>query len=257
MSTQNALPVAEVELPSVHLVARNTNEMELSRGRLLQWLTQKVETEKAELADVLHAFEIAHKNKWSSSTLERQAKRCADRVQFYTKILTAVAAGFTIIPNFPVDYFAVRVQRPNPRAQLAEIKNASEYEDASTQVTDEEPQILPPGDGRYVNPSQLVKRSSLTEKDEKTGKESLTKLAWPTSFADLVFPVECARPEIMSATAEAISLKLFDAIGICPQGTVNADPLIIARILQKKYSGHQERKMVSFLLAWHLDLRTL
>jgi hypothetical protein len=70
-----------------------------------------------------------------------------------------------------------------------------------------------------------------------------------------VFPLNVARPQIMEATAQAMVAKCFDEIGICPQ-TKQADPLIIGRIATKR-RGWQEPSMISFLIAWHLDLRTL
>ena len=61
---------------------------------------------------------------------------------------------------------------------------------------------------------------------------------------------------MMNATQEAMALRVFDQVGISPQGSVRAaDPLIIGQIL-----GHKEgykRKTISFLIAWHLDLRSL
>lgn len=64
----------------------------------------------------------------------------------------------------------------------------------------------------------------------------------------------------MNATAEAMALKVFDQIGIC-QPTRNAgitrkgDPLIIGQILGKREGWSQ--KCVSFIIAWHLNLKDL
>lgn len=62
----------------------------------------------------------------------------------------------------------------------------------------------------------------------------------------------------MSATQEAMASKIFDQIGISPQGKVRqADPLIIGQILGERSGYSGERKTASFLIAWHLDLRAL
>lgn len=72
-----------------------------------------------------------------------------------------------------------------------------------------------------------------------------------------------ARPEIMTATAEAMALRLFDQIGICDQNAGQhrrrgkGDPLIIGQILMKASKYGDITKPVNFLIAWHLDLRTL
>jgi len=82
----------------------------------------------------------------------------------------------------------------------------------------------------------------------------LTKQAWTTDFQEVVFPLVAARPEIMGATADAMGLKVFDAIGICPP-VRKGDPLIIGKIYGQ--GPNWNRKEVSFLIAWHLDLRVL
>jgi hypothetical protein len=68
------------------------------------------------------------------------------------------------------------------------------------------------------------------------------------------FPIAAAQAEVMTATQEAMALKVFDAIGICPPQR-KGDPLIIGQIMMP--GTRWSRKTVSFLIAWHLDLRTL
>jgi hypothetical protein len=47
---------------------------------------------------------------------------------------------------------------------------------------------------------------------------------------------------------------VFDTIGICPPQR-KGDPLIIGQIMMP--GPRWNRETVSFLIAWHLDLRTL
>jgi hypothetical protein len=71
------------------------------------------------------------------------------------------------------------------------------------------------------------------------------------------FPLIAAVPYVMSATQQAMAKRLFDQIGVSPQdGARSADPLIIGQILGV-HQGYSGRKTASFLIAWHLDLRTL
>lgn len=240
-----------IELSQVHLVARNPNEMALATTSLTMFLRQKVGQCDQEFNELSDAATVAIENGWKYDTLERHSNLARKRGDFYRKVLAAVEAGYTIVPNFPIDLFAVRVQRKRPKWQQGE----SEYGmgNASSKVEDEEPQILAPGKGRYVNPAQLGHGNDYSTTDDK-GK-TIKHFVWsPTQFQDIAFPIEAARPEVMSAASEAMALKLFDAIGICPQSR-KGDPLIIGQVLSHK--RFYSRKTVSFLIAWHLDLRTL
>jgi hypothetical protein len=70
----------------------------------------------------------------------------------------------------------------------------------------------------------------------------------------------------MDATAKAMALKVFDQIGICrPVDHQNerafaasgaGDPLIIGQILRRR-GTYQGPKVVSFIIAWHLNLNDL
>jgi hypothetical protein len=242
---------AEIEVPQVHLVARNPNEMALAKTSLTLFLRQKVQQCDAESNELGDAAGVASENGWKFDTLAKYSKLAMQRGDFYRKALAAVEAGFTIVPNFPIDLFAVRVKRSHPKPQ----RGTSVYSQGNAMqgVHAEEPQILSPGEGRYVNPLQLGRTGDYKDKNSKG--EEITKYFFNTTdFQDIAFPIEAAREEVMSATAEAMALKVFDAIGICPQ-TRNGDPLIIGQILSHKKNHSQ--KTISFLIAWHLDLRTL
>src|SRR5882762_3695395 len=220
----------EQQEDSVHLIARTPSEIQASQLYLQNWLEQKVKLAHTELRDVRDARDIAKERKWGFSALDRQVSKAVGFLTYYKKLLAAVKSGYTIVPNFPLDFFAVRVKRADPKRAYVEIKNASTWEDPANQISDENPQILPEGEGRYVNPSQLIRRDEVKTKNEK-GQEVLTKMAWPTDFQNVVFPLVAARPEVMGATADAMSLKVFDAVGICPPTAVRkGDPLIVGKI---------------------------
>jgi hypothetical protein len=249
---ETALEVTDQQL--VHLIATDPTQMQAAQADLQKFLRAKVTEIRSEVADVKHAHAVAVKNKWSHAVLKRQVERAQDNLVFYEKTLAAVDAGYCIIPNFPIDVFAVRIDKAAPRKIVRESTWSTSQ--ASRAIPDEHGQALPGGEGRYVSENQIVETETLRDKDEKTGKETSTHLAWPVSFAKIVFPINAARPEIMDATARAMLLKVFDEIGICPQAP-QADPLIIGRMAMKRRSGWQGPKMLSFLIAWHLDLRTL
>jgi len=255
--TQEVMPQQALEVmdqPLVHLIATDPHQMADAQQDLRKFLAAKVCEVRNEIADVKHAYKVAVQNKWAASTLKRTLEREQDRLVFYEKALAAVDAGYTIIPNFPIDVFAVRTKRNAPRQIVRE--SSWNQSAASRSIPDEKGQALPVGEGRYVSKNQIVQKETQTIKDEKTGKETETHLAWPVEFAKVVFPINVARPQVMEATAQAMLLKVFDEIGICPP-VRQPDPLLIGRIAMKKRGGWGEPKALSFLIAWHLDLRTL
>ena len=247
-------PEVAIQPEAVHLVARDAQQMAASTAQLTQWLNRKIADESANLAALGAAALHAKSQGWQHSTLDNQVLRSRKRVGFYTKVLAAVQAGYTIVPNFPIDLFAIRVTRMGVRARPG--KGGSHWS-AERDLDDENCDVAKLGDGRYESPSQVVRRSSSTNEEKK----ETTFFAIADDFADIEFPITAALPEIMKATTEAMALKVFDEIGICPQRRANkGDPLIIGRIIDNSTQKGWARdwpKAVSFLIAWHIDLRTL
>jgi hypothetical protein len=247
------VPEKETEELEVHLAARNTEEMGLASKQLTEWLTAKIKAVKHEAAELTDAYEIAVERKWGSTILKRHSQLAAVRVIFYEKVLAAVEAGYTIVPNFPVDLFAIRVKREAPVRETI-------HEDSSWRSSPSPPLVktlaLPASEGRYV--ADVTKGDTNTEKVKSAeGKELIRKRFTVREYGEVEFPIACARPVVMEAAAQAMALNVFDAIGICPQRNVRKDPLIIGQIRLHKQRKWGEPPLVSFLIAWHLDLRTL
>lgn len=241
------------EFPIVHLVARNPNEMALSRQSLSLWLDGKIAACQVDVRELGEIRDNAKKNKWRTSGLERQVGLARKRLTFYEKVHKAVELGFTIVPNFPADVFAVRVTKAAPSASA----NSSTYRNPD--INDETPSHAPVGEGDYVSPEAKLSNWETREKDSK-GVEITHWHACPIEFQDVEFPVACARPEVMTAVAEAMALKVFDAFAISPQGVIRKrkyDPIILGQVRLPKAGGYVDPKIVSFMIAWHLDLRTL
>ena len=232
---------------SVHLVARNSSEMAQAKSSLENFLTQKIAQCDTEAADLWNAYEVAQRSKWKSATLRNHHNLAVRRGDFYRKVKMAVEAGYTLVPNFPVDIFAVRVKRESPLSKISE----SNYSDPTPD--DIEAAAIPAETGKYVSNLPSGYKGSRKEKNAK-GEEVTRYFFNTTDYTDIAFPMEAARVEVMNATAEAMAMRVFDAIGICPQ-TRKGDPLLIGKILGPKI-GYTQRE-ISFLIAWHLDLRTL
>ncbi len=242
------------EAPLIHLVARNPQEMAQAQANMTDWFIQKIALVEAEANELDGAAQEAAKNGWKYETLERQHKRALGRKLFYEKCLAATKAGYTIIPEIPIDVFAIRTSRKKPLMQTQQDR--SELYTPHAHVPAEPAQVLPVGEGEYKSPEQLVQNERGTYKNDK-GKEVQYHNQWAVDFDSIEFPAIAAVPYVMSATQQAMAARVFDEIGISPQGSVRAaDPLIIGRILGPRRSSFN-RQRVSFLIAWHLDLRTL
>jgi hypothetical protein len=235
-------------LSSPRLIARNHEEMLAANESIKQWMSGKIALLKVEAKELTENLEAAKKNKWRTSGFNSALNRVKQSIAFYQKIQEAVEHGYTIIPDFPIDVFAIRTSRESPLAQDYFNKGAS------WDNTGQHPaQSLESGKGNYVNPFPTRLVSKEIEKDP-SGKEIITRHFWSDSFKELEFPVTAVHPEVLSATQQAMALRVFDEIGICPE-TRKADPMIIGRILRPKVGWTQ--KSCSFLIAWFLDVRTL
>lgn len=66
-----------------------------------------------------------------------------------------------------------------------------------------------------------------------------------------------AKPQIMEATGQAMAAKIFDELGILPDPKPKKDPMIIGTIIDPRGVYGRERRRVSFIIAWHLNVRDL
>lgn len=251
--------VVATEAPrdTVHLVARNPAEMQAARGDLLVWLKQKLTTTEAEIRDLNASVEEARQNGWKTDALTRARNRMINLETFYFKMLMAVEAGYTIIPDFPIDVFAIRVNRSGVR----ELERTQQSTWGWPTIPNQPADTTPAGSGEYRNPEALERHYEWKDKDSK-GEEVVYRQTVASKFQDeIVFPMIAARPEVMNATAGAMALKVFDQIGICrpvKEGRQvrfgKGDPLIIGQILLRR---PQDTKVVNFIIAWHLNLNDL
>ena len=235
-----------VQIPqsSVHLVAKNPVEMQNAQADLAVWLKNKIVEIEIEINDLDAAVNQAAAAGWSLDALRRQLNKTVRQQDFYRKLLAAVEAGYTIIPDIPVEVFAIRVERAGPRGDRVSSDHGPQY----AIPNDEQPDKLSVGQGEYVSPVPGVWRdtATMTRKDQTTYTRHF---ASPSEFRDVVFPLRAARVEVMSATKDAMAHKIFDQVAICPAKR-KADPLIIGQVVGPKAT-------ISFIIAWHLNLNEL
>jgi hypothetical protein len=240
-------------VPQFHAVAVNATEMANAKTGIKKWLEAKVLSIDAEIAQLQETLDAAIRHKWKSSGFKSQLQREKQKHLYYQKLLAAVHAGYTIIPNLDCDVFAIRVNRSSPSAKSA-INKATGYEPCAPRIDDETEQRLPVGDGRYESPFQTTDTLRWDEKNEKNEIVHKVK-SYAIDFAEIEFPLAIANPLVMDATANAMAMKIFDRIGIARDRTqVSGDPIVLGQITRKV--GYQ-LKTASFLIAWYLDFRTL
>lgn len=231
-------PGVELPLPmstDLVVVARNSSEMALAQQKLITWAEARVEAEKALLVEAEVKLAKAREMKQRTTTYANRVMVARGSVSYYEKIKFALQAGYCIVPNFPIELIAIRTKKAEPTL--------------NGHTNEQKAMMLPPGEGRYVDP--IPKMSTRTE----TEGDKIKRVQHADYFREVTFPASLARIEILEDLDRAQKLKLFDAIGILPSTRRKPDPMLIGQIYHKR--GPYSVKSVSFLIAWWIDTTTL
>jgi len=244
VATDQPIDQAPIQQPDdITVVARYPEQMQQCQAELLIWCKAKLAATRTETADLLENIEIAKKNHWGTGALERAAKRSQKLELYYDKLARALASGYFIIPNFPVQLFAIRTKRVHP-----DRKTAANPFNLPIPKT-EGPAA---GEGRYVNPQTETQGFSQTERSP-AGEVVTRNYVVAVGFNEQIdFPFALAKPEVLSATAEAMAVKLFDQMGVLPAQSRNGDPIVVGRILDPRAGS-----WITFMVAWFVDTRAL
>lgn len=237
----------------VELTAENADEMAQCQNAMVQWARSKVAELAHQWQELKTAYEYAVKQKWRNDTLKRHAGIAEKRLDFYKRMLTALEHGYQIVPSFPITAFAIRTEKTKP------LKMATF---SWSKLHTQQPECVEAGEGEYKNPFPVVHQRTIEKATATTGEKCEY---WAHSFKDVEFPLSMSKPKIMEATTRAMALKIFDDIGILPgyapnEGTKppRGDPLIIARLKDPRAAGpYNAPRYISFIVAWHLDTKTL
>lgn len=252
MSTEivpTATAVVQHRGDDIQVTASSGDEMAQSQTALIEWSTRKIAAMEAEAKEMREATEHAKARKWKFATLAKHALLAERRVEFYRKLKAALEAGYIIVPTFPVEVFAIRATKERP------TKIATVSTDKWTRTKFERAITAPAGEGEYVNPAQTV-HAEPTGKTNEHGSMTYHRFNFQ-QWDDVEFPLNMAKPQIMEATSRAMALKIFDDFGVLPSTRRNVDPIIVARIRDPRVPHKWAPKMVSFIIKWHLDTRTL
>jgi hypothetical protein len=232
------------------VVATDPAGMMGAQKSLILWCARKIAAIKGEIITAQEQLDIHKKNKWNATAWAREVSKHKKRTEFYRKIKMALEAGYYIVPPFPIDIFAIRTKRSTPHR----------YDSQNRDNHDQPAQILPLGEGQYVDPKPERLQYNSAEPDGKGGTR-LEKYYWASDYAAVDFPFKLARSEIRSATDAAMGLKIFDRLGVLPRQRA-PDPIVCGEILfpnQPSYATgqHGTPKGVMFFVAWWLDTKTL
>ncbi len=165
--------------PDDFIVYANTPaDMVAAQGSVTAWCSSKIEAEAYELEEAQRNLDAASANGWSTNGWDRQVKLIRQKIDFYEKVRLALAAGYYIVPPFPVDVFAIRTTRKTPDPK------ATTYPGRHLQ----EPQILPPGDGRYVSNLPEERYREYPGEPDRNGKPTTIRSYFGHSFEEADFP---------------------------------------------------------------------
>lgn len=248
MSEALTVPTESAVQPPEHkmLVALSPQEVPAAQQQLKAWCEQKIASLVEQAKELCESIAIAEKQRWQRSTLKKHLKLNEDEQTYYRKILAAVEEGYLIVPNFDVEIMAVRVSEgavpPESRARWR-----------PTGLQRADPELLPVGEGEYVNPAPVAVRRSVPEPNEQNPKNRESYYFNTDEFRDMQFPVVGVKPIILDATALALSRKVFDSIGVVTGR--KQDPVVIGTIYNPR--DRYRNKRVSFFIAWWFSTDSL
>ena len=242
------------EVEEIFVAARTPQEMNVAQQKLIAWADGKIGKLKEEVKAAEVNLELAKKRKWATAPFKRIVAVAQKKVEFYEKVQAALQAGYTIIPDMPMDIFAIRTTKKNPKKNV---------DSGSTQfgnrlfVMDQQTNSPPLGEGKFVSNRAIEEEHTWTGKD-KDQKPIPMALKKAVEFdPEIDFPFRMAKPVVLNDTAKALSQKFFDQIGVAPSTRRErrpGDPMVIGRILYKQ--GYHE-KAVAFLISWFIDSKDL
>lgn len=235
----------------VTLVAMDPVAIKSEQSKLSKWFEEKAGIMRADALDLQATLDAARKEGFTlAPRIERQAKLAVKRAEFYDKCKAAIDAGFCLVPNFPVQAFAIRTTKKKPTPQ------ESKWEGDTRQQESEGPAL---GEGTYYDAKPISTYSRT--KNEKNYVGEIMPVDYYQAFCfddEIQFPISVAKPEIMSRTAAAMAEKCFDEIGVLPERhVIKRDPMVVGIIRDPRTVKGNPRRVLTFLIAWTVDTADL
>jgi hypothetical protein len=238
------------------VVAEHPSELEAAQSSLVAWADARLVALGNEVDAAATALEDARAHKWRLGPFRTALTTVEREMEYVVKMREALVAGYCIVPNFPVDIIAIRI---NKGVAPAGETSTSSYKSGTSnfeQTTD----ALPASMGKWVDP--MPKRHTWEDTKQEGGKSVIVHKATPTGWQDPRFPIHLAKPRVLDATQRAMALKCFDRIGALPGSRKKVDPIVVGQIMRPrsgKYelSNRWHHQVTTFLIAWFIDTRDL
>lgn len=212
---------------------------------LLKHVQGKLLEAKQNEVEMVAALDTATRHKWQVRPLRNAVKRAGREVAYYDKVVAALEAGYVVMPPVECEAFAVRISDRKRLPNRDEMQHNSGWHHGRDMVTSTD--SPPIREGKHVSPS-IHYYSWYYTRDNDKGKPVKYRVEQPLDFDPKIsFPFVIAKPAIMEATEQAMSLKIFDEIAICPhRGIRKRDPIILGRV------KHPSRPYtwLNFVIAW-------
>ena len=238
-------------MENLSLVALTPQEIAPAQAQLASWCTAKMRALGKEYAELQANLRVAKRNRWSRGGLINAVGRTKKRISYYQKMKLAVQHGYLIVPNFDIDVIAVRVERDRPPALRDSYP--------SFKVTNANPELLPAGQGRYVDEAvRFIDYRSAVDDPKRPGQKKTVGDVIVNNYNEEVdFPVIGIKPQILEAAEHAMALRIFDRIGIV-KGGKRSDPLLIGQLIDpRSLYIRTSPTVVSFFIAWWLNTEAL
>lgn len=238
------------EMPEhLQLVAYSKEQMQAAQVQLVAWFTRKLTEAQQQRNEASDAKTSALAGGFNTAPFHRMWERASKMCEFYEKAVDAVQAGYVIMPDLPVDVFAVRTKRRIP------LKGETPYQSDSIEQHSEAPAS---GEGHYVDSLPVIYRRTYPETDPKTGEKRKKFMYFAKEFAEKIdFPLSIAKPVIMDRVAEAMQMKIFDEIGVLPNRREKKKDPIVVGIIKRPGGDKYNKRRLMFLLAWYVDTKVL
>lgn len=215
-----------------------------------------LESEAAiDLADAEKLVQQCENSNLAIEPPKRLLVRAKSRALYLSKVREALEAGYAIVPSFLGTTIAVRVKNKKPNSR----SHTTGHSNWLPTVPNVPAEVLPSGEGRYVNPQPLVDGDVFPEKDANGKVIRYESFAYARAFNEEIgLPVEFLKPTIIEMTNKGMARKIFDEVAIIDGnipdgrgGRGKPDPLVVGTIIDRA-----NRKRMSFLIAWFVDTKT-
>lgn len=222
------------------VIALSPTDLVPAQQSLIGWCEQRVAHWDAQKVEAQAGLDHAVKNKWKQGPFKVALAKATKKVGFYTKVRSAIEAGYLMVPNFPLEIFAIRTTKTEARSADSTSNWQRQFE--------QKPSVLPEGAGEYKSP---IPEKLTYDDTDKEGKD--VTHYYPGELEDeLEVPMHLVKPQIMAAVDRARALRLFDQIGVSTDR--RGDPIVCGQILS---GTGWSAKRVTFFVAWFVDLDTL